>query len=58
MMIETIDTLATLAVLAAVAYASVRERLSSDADPVTEAKRLYAEGKIDEPELESGSPTY
>jgi len=52
-MIETIDTFVTLAALAAVAYTSVRERLSTDETPIEEAKRLYAAGTIDEPELEA-----
>ncbi|MFD1527330.1 MULTISPECIES: helix-hairpin-helix domain-containing protein [Halobacteriales] len=39
-------------IAAIILAASVRDRLESDPDPIEEAKRLYAEGMIDEPELE------
>jgi len=39
-------------IAAIILAASIRNRLASDEDPVAEAKRLYQEGQIDEPELE------
>ena len=39
-------------ILVAYGVAAVRDHLEGDPDPIAEAKRLYAEGVIDEPELE------
>ena len=41
-----------LVIIAIILAATIRNRLSSDEDAVAEAKRLYAEGVIDESELE------
>ncbi|ADB63929.1 hypothetical protein Htur_5041 (plasmid) [Haloterrigena turkmenica DSM 5511] len=51
-MLETAETLFYLALGAGTLAYYVRDRLESDPDPIEEAKRLYADGKIDEPELE------
>ena len=54
-MLETLETLVYVIAVAVVCAGAIRERLESDPDPIDEPKQLYAEGVIDEPELERRS---
>ncbi|WP_175542238.1 hypothetical protein [Natrinema hispanicum] len=52
-MLETVETLTVFVFLTAVAVSAARDRLSSDADPVAEVKRLYVEARLTNRNLNS-----